>query len=389
MSAQNDIRDYTEIDTILSFPNETYRPNSFVATTWNNYFLFTNYNINNKNDSIYFYRIRLNDFKIDTFYYCLNGINNFLREIKSRYFNSIAYNGEYLALSVYNQLIIFKIIDTNFSLNIIKIITLKTSYNDMVMWIDKNKILLCDLYYSHKPPTLLTIFDIDQERIVREIQPYYNHVLWQYYPALHAIDYRNGEILFPHRSEYSLIVYDTLFQKKDSIYRNKGNWESLSSQTILYIQKKFKKNAAADIMGYLKKYFLHTDHLWEIYFLNDNQFMTICLPHSKPNQNHRYQFDIWDKKDNSWEITLSDIEDHLYGEFKYVNNTLTKNSFPLGILSGNKLYISDQYFIVLQYNGTDRNPIGLTKEEYINYQNEYFTQKAACIQLFFYKYNFK
>lgn len=389
-NAQNDIHNYMEVDTILSFPNEICKQGSFLGTTWKNYFVFTNHHTTNKNDSLFIYRIDLDCFKMDTFVWYQQGINNYLIQNLNTSFSAILYNKKYIVFVGYKKLFVLKNRGDDFSFEFYREITLKNNYSHIWQFVGETKILLGDMYYSHKPPTLLTIYDIEKESVEKEIQPYYNHVLWQYFSPLHPVDNRNGQILFSHRAEYAIVVYDTLLQKKDSIYRNIEDWNSLSPKTISYIKKKYKKNEAASIMGYLSRFFLKRDHLLGVYYLNDNQMMTIYYPHPNSGEKYsRYHLDIWNKKEDTWHLVQKDIVDKLFGDFTYENDTLTKQSFPLGLLSGNNLFVTENYFIVFQgNNGVDFNPIGLTKTAYQKKYDEYFMKNAACVQLYFYKYKF-
>ena len=176
---------------------------------------------------------------MDTFVWYQQGINNYLMQNLSASFSAILYNGKYIVFVGYQKLFVLKNRGDDFSFEFYREITLKNNYSHIWQFVGETKILLGDMYYSHKPPTLLAIYDIEKESVEKEIQPYYNHVLWQYFSPLHPVDNRNGQILFSHRAEYAIVVYDTLLQKKDSIYRNIEDWNSLSPKTISYIKKKY------------------------------------------------------------------------------------------------------------------------------------------------------
>ena len=98
--------------------------------------------------------------------------------------------------------------------------------------------------------------------------------------------------------------------------------------------------------------------------------------------------DVWEKTNGKWTMKYEQLRDGFVGLYTYNKDSLTNKSFSIGFISGNKMTVVGDKLAVLQLMGTDFNPVGLSKTDFIRKEETYFETHNACVQFYIYSHHF-
>jgi hypothetical protein len=382
---QNDVRQYLHLDTILFFPNEEIVDGTDpVFTQWEDELVFTNFSRYKPSDTVVFYRISMQSKQIDTISFLIDNVRKSLKDNYSKQFTFIAYNKHYLVMGLFHKILIYKQ-DKNSHYIFWKEISTDFIFQE-AWFLDKHALVFSDVYNSHIPSTLLCKYDIEKETVVQEINPFFNTLLLTYFYPRHLIDVKNDMILFAHQNEYAILIYDTSLNLVDSISTVVEGWKNLSTKTIDRINRKYNIYDAMDIMSAVSKYDFNIHQLRWIYDVDVDKFICVYRPPMKNNSFELPILHVWEKINNKWTITQNNIQDDI--GFLYENDTLTQNTFPLGLLSNNDIFMFKNKIAILHKNATNINPVGMYKIDYFKQRNAYFVEKNPIVQIIIYNHTF-
>lgn len=385
---QTDSRDFLCLDTVISFPSEEEIGNAFpIFSVWEDECLFTNYNVFQNSDSIRLYRIRPRDKDIDTLILLRDGLCHFLKQHQTQKFDHLAYNGEYIVLSLSDRLLIFRKMG-NGQYNLYKEQALNNSYTQNVCWLNSHLLFLSDAYYPREPQTLMAVYDVEKGEIVRQKSPYFNHILCTFYQSTHLTDCKQGRILSTHRNLDAFLLYDSTLNILDSVHEGEKGWIQFPENLEKKIHNKYSKHDAGDIIHELRKHYREIDQITYAFFLDEHKIMTIHRPHEPKGQIINPYLNIWEEKDGHWVLKHAHINDDMVGKYRCNNDTLDKHSFSIGFESGNVVAACDGYLIVFCREGLDLNPIGLTTSTFYEKEQAYFETHNACVQLYIFSHHF-
>lgn len=385
--AQTDIREYIQLDTVLSFPSEEIiGDQSPICCSFANHLIFTNYSTYKHSDSIYVYKINLISKDIDTIILYEKGLSAYLEEEQCHGFDFIAYNESYLVLALSKQLFIYSLQHGQYVSD--KKIMLPHSYAKRVQFISDGKLLLADAYYPRRPQTAIAIYDIVEEKFTHQIHPFFNHILSTFIQSTNLMDVSDGLILSAHRNEYAFILYDSLLKQTDSISWNTSNWIGFPQNLEKRIYKKYNIHDAADIIYEMRPFYWKIDQITGLRFLNQNKIMIDYRIHEANNPQKTSFVDVWEKTNGKWTMKYEQLRDGFVGLYTYNKDSLTNKSFSIGFISGNKMTVAGDKLAVLQLMGTDFNPIGLSKNDFIRKEETYFETHNACVQFYIYSHHF-
>lgn len=357
---KNSISNYISVDTIISFPSET-DLRGLVSNQWGNTVMFTTFTTNCKSDTMRLYSINAETFGVDTILIYLENIRETIKHNQNIQISNIAFNNNYIVLHYFSHLIIYKKNNGQFVLHKES----KTKEFSSMQFVNDSILALAENYYSHTPPTFISLFNINTLSVEKNIFPNFNNLLLSYFSPKKNFDAKDNTILWANRAEYSFSVFDNKLQLQDSISYPEKDWKKLSEKTLKKAHKR-KKHDAADIIAIVEKEYFHIDQLQWAYIIDSNN---IALIHSKPRKEGHMSYpviDIWTKANEKWQISKSEIDD-----FAIRSDSVQRNSFAIDFLSGPEIhFVNNNKVVKLSKNGVlAKYPIGMAAQEY--YQREW------------------
>ena len=358
---KNSISNYLAVDTILSFPSET-DLRGLISNQWENTVMFTTFTTNCKSDTVRLYSINAETLGVDTIHLYIKNLRKTLKNDKSSYLGNFAFNDSLIVLNHFNHVHIFKLKNGGYS--IYKEFNIDLSIQDM-RFLNDSILVMSNIYYSHTPPTYITLFNINTLSVEKDIFPHYNSLLLSHFDPYKSFDIKGNSILWANRAEYSFLVFDSDLKLQDSVYNPIKKWETLSAKTIKKALK-LGKHDAPDRIAVIEKEYFDIDQLQWAYIIDENN---IALIHSKPRNEGilPYPFiDIWTKINEKWQLTQPEIDD-----FAIKSDTIQRNSFAIEFMSDPEIhFVNNNKVVKLSKNGVlAKYPIGMAAQEY--YQREW------------------
>lgn len=351
---KNSISNYISVDTIISFPSET-DLRGLVSNQWGNTVMFTTFTTNCKSDTVRLYSINAETFGVDTILIYLENIRKTIKHNQNIQISNIAFNNNYIVLHYFSHLIIYKKNNGQFVLHKES----KTKEFSSMQFVNDSILALAENYYSHTPPTFISLFNINTLSIEKNIFPNFNNLLLSYFSPQKNFDAKDNTILWANRAEYSFLVFNKNLELKDSIFHNVKDWKNLSEKTLKKALKRSKYDAA-DIIAIIEKEYHKIDQLQWAYLIDSTHILAV---HAKPNNEKTYTFpsiDILEKNNGQWQLTKTGIDD-----FAEQTDTIKRNSFALDFLSGAHYhFLNNMKVVKISRCLVVENTIGMPSQEY-------------------------
>lgn len=351
---KNSISNYISVDTIISFPSET-DLRGLVSNQWGNTVMFTTFTTNSKSDTVRLYSINAETFGVDTILIYLENIRKTIKHNQNIQISNIAFNNNYIVLHYFSHLIIYKKNNGQFVLHKES----KTKEFSSMQFVNDSILALAENYYSHTPPTFISLFNINTLSVEKNIFPNFNNLLLSYFSPQKNFDAKDNTILWANRAEYSFLVFNKNLELKDSIFHNVKGWKNLSEKTLKKALKRSKYDAA-DIIAIIEKEYHKIDQLQWAYLIDSTHILAV---HAKPYNEKTYTFpsiDIWEKNNGQWQLTKTGIDD--YAE---QTDTIKRNSFALDFLSGAHYhFLNNMKVVKISRCHVVENTIGMPSQEY-------------------------
>lgn len=355
-AVKNSISNYLSADTIISFTSET-DLRGLVSNQWGNTVMFTTFTTNCKSDTVRLYSINAETFGVDTVDIYIADLRKKIKQNLNNKISNIAFNNSYLAINYASRLRIYKITPKQHSLY--KDFEIDESPQEM-QFLNDSILVFSNNYYSHTPPTFISLFNINTLKVEKDIFPHFNNLLLSYFNPHKNFDVKDNTILWANRAEYSFLVFNNNLELKDSIFHNVKDWKNLSEKTLKKALKRSKYDAA-DIIAIIEKEYFKIDQLQWAYLIDSTHILAV---HAKPYNEKTYTFpsiDIFEKNNGQWQLTKTGIDD-----FAEQTDTIKRNSFALELLSDpvvhftakNKVVKLSKHGLVAEY------PIGMLGQEY-------------------------
>ena len=358
---QNSISNYISVDTIIYFPTET-DLRGLVSNQWGNTVMFTTFTTNTKSDTLRLYSINAETFGVDTIYIYIKNLRKTIKNNQNTKISNIAFNSKKLVLKYANNISIFTKQNNTYTLKK----EFKTdAYPQHMQFMNDSILVLSNNYYSHTPPTYITLFNINTLTVEKNIFPHFNNLLLSYFNPKKNFDVNGNTILWTNRAEYSFLIYDNKLQLQDSISQPVKDWKTLSEKTLKKAHKR-NKHDAADIIAIVEKEFDKIDKLQWAYIMDTTHILTARIrPYNK--EKFHYAFlDIWQKNNGKWQLKETEIDDSAIK-----SDTIQRNSFAINFMSNPEVhFVNNNKIVILSRNGrVAEYPIGMPAQEY--YQKEW------------------
>lgn len=371
------MRDYVSVDTILNFKqdhtNIYMRP---TETSWKHYFAFTNFNVNYDNDTANIYIINTQDYSIDTLRFYSPNLRKTIKNHKSTNFKAIAMNDNRLVVLDWRTAIVFDKRDGEWHYS--KCVKIKESYQ-MARLTHDGLLLLEENYDGRKVPVSITLFDLDKEKVIKRIAPYYNTPILSYIGNYKLFDHQHNRILLCNSNHYSYYLFDENLRLTDSVSHPTIAWTPLSEETLMKVNA-IKKHYAADKIAVLMEDYKKIDVIIGSFFLDENHILIARNQASKtPYRSTIY--DVWSCEGGKWSPLIENIED----DFKKPD--YQRNHITLGYGYGQSIRIAGQKIVRLSINGTVESPLGMSHQEYAQKDKEYLQENDPYVQVFFFSHN--
>ena len=370
---KNSISKYISADTIISFPSET-DLRGLVSNQWGNTVMFTTLTTNCKSDTVRLYSINAETFGVDTILIYIENLRKTIKRNKNYKISNIAFNKNFLVLHYASGFHIYNIINKQYTLY--KEFGINTSVQNM-QFLNDSILVMSEAYYSHTPPTHISLFNINTLSVEKSIFPHYNSLLLSNFSPQKNFDINGNTILWTNRAEYSFLVFDSQLQLQDSVYHPIKGWKTLPEKTTKKALK-IGKYEAADRIAVIEKEYHDIDQLQWAFIIDSNHIATV---HSRPFKNGHLPYptiDIWSKTGEKWQISKSEIDD-----FAIISDTIQRNSFALDFVSGSEIhFVNNNKAVKLSKNGhITENPIGMPAQEYFQKELDGWQNSEPFLQV--------
>lgn len=232
------------------------------------------------------------------------------------------------------------------------------------------------------------MYDIENNTLVKEIHPDFQHPLFAYFHPMHLIDVKNGHILFSQRLDYESTIYNQNLEVLYSIKRHSVPWMRMKQKNIDKIVNKYPRNEAGCIIAAVEKYLPKINQQLWTYFIDTNKIL--CVYQSPNVENKLYantKVDIWEKKDSSWIITRESIIDFI--EIITNEDSIIHNkSFGLAFTSGDKYIFTASNIIILKNKSSNIYPLGMKLSDNRSKSNAYFLKNDPILSVYIFSHTF-
>jgi len=377
------VNNYVKLDTVLFFVNEEMIDNSSVHCMWNNILVFTNYNKFKKTDTVnvYFYNTQNKEIKCKSLFY--SGLNVWFEDNQSISFSTLAFNDTFLVLGVTNQVFVYKKENNEFIFDKIIKINKSISY---ASFLNDKLLFFYSLKNNQQPQTSLWIYDIESGKIIKEINPDFQHPLFAYFQPKHLIDVKNGEILFSHQRDYASIIFNSNLDSVNHIKAKHIDWIRMKEKYINRINRTYPKEEAMNIIEDVEKLFPSIYQQRWTYFINQNKIICVYQTPYRKNEIPISIIDIWEKINGKFILTKQGIVDFL--GIRPSNDTINNHSFGLEFLSGHQYIFTENNIIVFRKYTAPINPLDFSMSDFREQTNNYFSENNPITIIYIYSHSF-
>ncbi len=312
---------FFELDTIITIPNK--------------YISDVNYRINSlsiNDGKVYVYLPTENDSLIFFYYDLKKRFSSYLIfdlswltppfEIASPTCQSFFVDSAYVYLHFFEGVLLFKRISNNtLELTFAKELVNPSDYRTYIhnyekSWFDKQsfRIYFARNYNLLVPindfkKTEITIFDINENKFVKTINPYFNCIEFTHFSPLELIDVGNKFIVFSQTVEYQIEIYDKNLNKLFVAKRNPNTWIPTDTTKLVTLRSKYDTLHASTIIRELDDYDKPGSRIKVIRFIDDTTFAVF---YTASNTNEKISnvsyFDLWTISKNGLQLILKDIK---------------------------------------------------------------------------------
>lgn len=200
-----------------------------------------------------------------------------------------------------------------------------------------------------EPRIIITYYNINTKKITEKSIPDNNEPNWMFIQPRKLIDYSNNKFIVSNAQSYSIKIYNDSTNEISEISRKPKDWIEYDNEN--------KKQMS--MLSYWNKISL----IRSIDFINDKKFIVMrTSPSNTIKPMLKSYCDIWEFKNNSWELTQQDYEIAPYIDtalFNIINHIHYSDAF----------YFDDNYMLIaLSFS------IELT-EDFQNYTNKEIIEK--------------
>lgn len=379
INAQNDIKDFFCVDTILKMDKiflKDISSREIVFEIKNDaiYFNLSSENKNNIPIGIY------NKTKKSYFELGLNIPNNIPISERSNIIN-IRVSNKYIIIFYSKYYVTFNLNIEKLEANFEKITYLDKDYGQY--YLIKDSIIFCYKVYNSSigEKVYISKYNLFESHPVKHIEPKFDCILLSHFSPNHWIDINEKNIVFSQACDYSISILNHDFEIVSNVNRKISNWKRLNNDTVeIYNEKR--------PMQILKELSLTNSHkiskIEGVWWVNDKTFIVRYYLSENPNEplSTRY-FDIYKLKGNEYKLSYSDLKD---GGIKLnVEEVTTKcNSYLLSWT--NECFISNKQYIILKSTA----PIEYFNRklgEVFDEQSKYMKVKPPFTGIWIYKWN--
>ena len=295
LNGQNStLADYFEIDTIITLPmiSCTGKPSrSLVSTSFEHSFFIVNKTSESKSIVLYAVKPRETVYQIDSI------VLNLPSDTKLEFIN-LAVNEKWIALSTYNELLVFKHVNFKNVLFKKRISTKFTYYDYFGFHPNKMDLILCA--ELNNPYSKIDLIDVISGKIQETVDlPVECPCLFSLSPS-HLIDVSKKSVVYCDPLHYNVVAYNLNFVETET-FGNEALWKAFPESLI-------KDANAAQPGAPCFQFFLEKGNLFEynsfkaLYFINDSNLLTIRMEPAKISTNKAsYIIDLWTQSDG-WHL---------------------------------------------------------------------------------------
>jgi hypothetical protein len=379
INAQNDIKDFFCVDTILKIDKILLKDISsreIVFEVKNDVIIF-NLSSENKNSipiGIY-NKTKKSYSEID-----LNVPNNITISERSNIIN--------IRVSNKRIIIFYSRYYLTFNLNIDK---LEATYENITYldkdysqyYLIKDSIIFCYKVYNSSigEKVYISKYNLFENRSIKHIEPKFDCILFSHFSPNHWIDINENSIVFSQACDYSISVLNHDFEVVSNINRKISNWKRLNDDTVEIYNNKRPMQILKDL-SFINSH--KASKIEGVWFINDTTFVVKYYLSENPDQplSTRY-FDIYILKDNVYKLDYSNLTD---GGVKLNIDEITKKCNSYLLSWTNECLFSNNQFIILK----STVPIEYFNRklgEVFNEQSNYMKSKPPYTGVWIYKWN--
>lgn len=335
-------------DTLISLNQKT--DDSFLdgksIAVYGDEVIFYDINLLEKHDTISFQIFNLLTNKITWKHTRVPGLENkiFYPDI---YHYNMAYNGKYLAFcfGMPNSILILKK-NTNGEFIFDDLFPTFNSYS-YINLLSNNILFLGKCYNSETfegaGRTIIQTYSLNDKIFINNKKFIFDDIRFSNYSGNHWIDASENRVLTSNTLSYDLTIYDKNFNLLTKINRKINNWNWVDTIKLKKLSKTIPLHNPKLFMDSVNKMEKEASRLEGAYFINDTTILVRYIPGKNLNSKRQTRYyDIWQQKNNTFELMYSDLED----SFPEKSETISNETVPLDFRN-NIVYFSNNRAITL------------------------------------------
>ncbi|NLJ83110.1 MAG: hypothetical protein GX330_08300 [Bacteroidales bacterium] len=372
------INQYISLDTVLLFPNKIRVNNAPLAySLWGHSLAFINYNgFISDTIKVCFYDLKTH--QINTVHLCVTDF--FDKTIRIIF---LAHNESYICIGDFHQVYVFRKVEEKYVYD--KNIQID-KYVSYVSFLDSNTLFLYGIKNGQNPPSSLSTYHIKTGEKIKEINPDFQHPLFSYFGPKNVIDVKNDKILFSHQRHYMSTIFYKNLDTAHNIEAKHIKWIELNNKYIEKINRKYDITYPLNIIDAVEKKHPHIHQQRWAYLINEDKIICVYQPPYHKNKIPVSMIDIWEKKEDVFELKEQGIMDLL--GIKAENDSIGNHSFGLGFLSGSQYVFTDNQVIVFKSYAANINPLYMQLSDFYKQTNEYFLKNSPVVAIYVYTHTF-